>query len=176
VTDIIEIKPRTEDGNVRVLVEIPRGSQNKYEYDKEAGVIAFDRALYSAVHYPTEYGFVPRTRSEDGELLDAMVMVERPTFAGCLVVVRLLGVLTIEHPDGTPEHKLLGVPVREPRFEEYRDVADVPEHLLKEIENFFDVFKELEGKDLRVRGWEGHDAAQRVLDDAMAAFEREGAK
>src|SRR5579884_508913 len=147
--DIERIPSRAKDGNVNVVVEIPTGSRNKYEYDKELGVIAFDRALYSAVHYPTDYGFVPQTRSGDGELLDTLVMTEEATFPGCLVVARLIGVLTIEHQSGQTEAKLLAVPVREPRFAEYRDIADVPKHLLAEIEHFFDVFKELEGKDLR---------------------------
>lgn len=167
--DIERIPPRSSEGNVRVLVEIPTGSRNKYEYDKELGIIALDRPLYSAVHYPTDYGFVPGTKSEDGELLDCMVMVDQSTFPGCLVEVRLIGVLTIEHDSGMPEHKLLGVPVSEPRFAEYHDISDVPQHLLKEIENFFDVFKELQGNDVGVLGWKGADEAQEVLDRAIGA-------
>lgn len=169
--DIKRIPPRTEDGNVRALIEIPTGSHNKYAYDHDLGVITFNRALYSAVHYPTDYGFVPQTRSGDGELLDVLVMTEQPTFLGCLIVTRLIGVLTIERQGGTREQKLLGVPVREPRFEEYHDLADVPHHLLKEIEHFFDIFKELEGRDLRVRGWEGAQAANAALDAAIAAYQ-----
>ena len=169
--DIERIPPRAEDGNVRALIEIPTGSRNKYGYDHELGVIRFDRALYSAVHYPADYGFVPQTRSGDGELMDVLIMTEQPTFPGCLILTRLIGVLTIEHQGGTHEQKLLGVPVREPRFEEYHDIADVPHHLLKEIEHFFDIFKELEGRDLRVRGWEGAQAANAALDAAITAYQ-----
>ena len=172
--DITRIPPRSSDGHVYVLVEIPTGSRNKYEYDKELGVIKLDRPLYSAVHYPTEYGFVPCTRGTDRELLDAMVMVDQTTFPGCLVEVRLIGVLTITHTSGMPEQKVLGVPVSEPRFEELQDVSNVPEHMLKEIEHFFDVFKQLQGSDLGVLGWEGADKAQEVLDEAIRQFEEQG--
>lgn len=168
--DISRLPPCTDDGNVNVVVEIPRGSMNKYEYDAELGVIKLDRVLYSAVHYPTEYGFVPRTRSGDGELQDAMILVEQPTFPGCLVETRLIGVLTIEHSSGTPERKLLGVPVHEPRFAEYHDISDVPQHLLREMSNFFDVFKDLQESQVRSREWEGADAARRTLEEALAAY------
>lgn len=173
--NITHIEPRSPDGNVRVFVEIPRGSMNKYEFDKTLGVLTLDRTLYSAVHYPADYGFVPGTRSGDGELLDALILVEHPVFPGCLVETRLIGVLTIQHEGGQPEGKLLAVPVNDPRFNEYHDIADVPEHVLKEIENFFDIFKELEGRDLGVLGWEGVDRAERALEEAMAAYNREGA-
>lgn len=168
--DISHISPRTDDGNVNVVVEIPRGSMNKYEYDKDLGIIKLDRVLYSAVHYPTEYGFVPCTRSGDGELQDVMLLVEQPTFPGCLVETRLIGALTIEHDSGTPERKLLGVPVMEPRFAEYRDIADVPQHLLKEMSNFFDIFKDLQESQVRSREWEGADDARQALDEAINAY------
>ena len=167
--DLSRIPPWTDDGNVNVVVEIPRGSMNKYEFDKVLGIIKLDRVLYSAVHYPTEYGFVPCTKGGDGELQDVMVLVEQPTFPGCLVEVRLIGVLTIEHDSGIPERKLLGVPVMEPRFAEYRDIADVPQHLLKEMSNFFDVFKDLQESQVRSREWHGADAARQALDDAIDA-------
>jgi inorganic pyrophosphatase len=172
--DITRIPPRSSDGSVHVVVEIPTGSRNKYEYDKELGVIKLDRPLYSAVHYPTEYGFVPCTRGTDGELLDAMVMVDQITFPGCVIEVRLIGVLTITHTDGRPEQKILGVPVSEPRFEELQDVSDVPEHMLKEIEHFFDVFKELQGSDVGVLGWEGAEKARAVLDEGIQEYQKHG--
>jgi inorganic pyrophosphatase len=155
---------------VHVFVEIPLGSQNKYEFDKELGIIKLDRALYSAVYYPTDYGCVPRTKSEDGELLDAMILAERPSFPGCLVAVRLVGVLTIEHTSGLPERKLLSVPTGEPRLAGYRDIDDVPEHQLKEIEHFFDVFKDLEGSDVGTRGWAGAHEANSVLDAGIERY------
>ncbi len=128
---IADIPTRNDDGSVNAPVEIPRGSRNKYEYDAPLGVIALDCTLYSAVHFPTDYGVVPGTRGPDGDPLDILVLVEESVFPGCLVRVRLLGVLTITKSDGDPERKLLAVPVREPRRAQYRDVAAVPPHLLK---------------------------------------------
>lgn len=168
--DITRIPPRSREGNVHVLVEIPKGSRNKYEFNQELGIIALDRTLYSAVFYPTDYGFVPGTESRDGELLDAMVMTEEPTFPGCLIQVRVIGVLTISRSSGLSEQKLLSVPVSEPRYSEYGDITDVPQHLLREIEHFFEVFKELEGSYIRVQGWGGTRQAQETLDEAVSAF------
>lgn len=156
---------RLPDGSVNVLVECPRGSRTKYEFDEDLGVMVFDRALHAAVYFPTGYGFVPGTRGSDGERLDALVLGDEPAFPGCLARVRLLGVLAIATGHG-PEHKLLGAPVGEPRFAEYRDVADLPAHLLKEIEHFFEVYRELEGKDVASLGWEGVERARAVLDGA----------
>ena len=155
-----------------MFVEIAKGGRNKYEYDKDLGVITLDRALYSAVSYPTDYGFVPGTRGADGELLDTMRLAEEPTFPGCLVETRLVGVLTITHSSGLPEQKLLGVPINEPRFEEYHDISDVRHHILKEIEHFFEVFKELQGSDIGVLGWEGADKAKQVLDQAIREYNK----
>ncbi len=169
--DISAIPARSSGGNVNVFVEIPKDSQNKYEYDEDLGMVVLDRTLHSSVHYPTDYGFVPGTRGTDGEPLDAMVMVDESTFPGCLVEARIVGVLTIQSSNGRPEQKLLGVPVREPRFAEYGDVSDVPGHLLKEIEHFFEVFKDLEGSDIEVLGWGGVQEAQGLLEGAIRAEE-----
>ncbi len=155
---------QTPGDAVLAFVEIPRGSRNKYEYDDALGVIALDRTLYSAVHYPTDYGFVPGTRGPDGDPLDVLVLVEEPAFPGCLVRVRPLGVLTISKSNGDPERKLLAVPVGEPRFAQYRDLGDVPPHLLQEIEHFFAVYKQLEGSTIGSRGWAGAREAEAALD------------
>ncbi|HEY8598043.1 MAG TPA: inorganic diphosphatase [Thermomicrobiales bacterium] len=162
------IPPCDEDGNVHALIEIARGSRNKYEYNPAWGVLALDRTLYSAVHFPTDYGFVPGTRAADGDPLDILVLVEEPTFPGCLVRTRLLGVLTIETSGGA-EPKLLGVPVGEPRFAQYQDIGDLPEHLLREIEHFFAVYKELQGSTIAPLGWQGAAAARAQLTEAIAA-------
>jgi inorganic pyrophosphatase len=164
---IKNLPPYAKDGSVHVLVEIPTGSRNKYEYDPELEVIALDRTLYGAVHFPTDYGFVPGTRASDGDPIDALVMVEERTFPGCLLRVRHIGVLTIED-DEALEPKLLAVPVDEPRFAEYHDIKDVPKHLLTEIEDFFDVYKELEGKPVKTHGWEGAKHAAKTLEVAIA--------
>ena len=158
------------EGVINAFVEIPKGSRNKYEYDEDLGVMALDRALYSAVHYPTDYGLVPGTRASDGDHLDIMVMVDEPTFPGCLVRARLIGVLTVQGSGG-PEPKLLGVPVDEPRFAEWHDIADVPDHQLKEIEHFFEVFKDLEGSEIDSLGWRGAQDARAALDEAIGAFD-----
>ena len=163
------VPPRSHDGAVHVLVEVPKRVHNKYELDETLGVLRLDRALYSAVYYPAEYGFVPGTRSSDGERLDALVLVDEPTFPGCLIAMRMVGALALTATGGHVEHKLLGVPDGDPRFDEIRDLPDVPEHALRELEHFFEVFKELEGSDVEARGWLDRAAAARVLDDAIAA-------
>ena len=156
---------------VDAMIEIPRGSRNKYEYDEEFGVIALDRTLYSAVHFPTDYGYVPGTRGPDGDAVDVMVMVEESVFPGCLVRVRLLGVLAIQKTNGDQESKLLAVPVNEPRFAEVRDIADVPRHLCEEIEHFFEVYKDLEGVQTRTNGFEGAAAAAEAIVEAMELYQ-----
>ncbi len=161
------LKPRATDGSVNVVIEIPRGSRNKYEYDEVLDIIALDRTLYSAVHFPTDYGFVPGTKASDGDPIDALVMVEEPTFPGCLIRVRLIGVLTIEDDKGAKEPKLLAVPVAEPRFAEYNDISDVPAHLLKEIENFFAIYKQLEGDTITAHGWRSAKQAERALEKVI---------
>ena len=161
-----DVPARDANGNVHVLVESPRGSRAKYEYDEALGLVAFDRTLSSAVYFPTGYGFVPGTRGSDGEALDALVLGDEPAFPGCLARVRPIGVLSIATGHGR-EHKLLGVPVGEPRFAEYRDVADLPAHVLRETEHFFEVYRELEGKALASLGWEGAARARAVLEEAI---------
>lgn len=163
---IKSLTPYAKEGAVHVLVEIPTGGRNKYEYDPDLDIIALDRTLYGAVHFPTDYGFVPGTLSSDGDPLDALVMVEEPTFPGCLLRVRLLGLLNIED-DGGKEPKLLAVPEGEPRFAEYRDVDDVPPHVLAEIENFFTIYSQLEGKKVKALGWQGPKQAAKVLEEAI---------
>ncbi len=164
---IKDLKPHAKNGAVNVIVEIPRGSRNKYEYDPALDAIALDRTLYSAVHFPTDYGFVPGTKASDGDPIDALVMVEEPTFPGCLVRVRLIGLLTIEDGEGTEEPKLLVAPTNEPRFAEYHDIQDVPDYLLREIENFFDIYKQLEGKSVNTRGWQGKKQAEKMLEHVI---------
>ncbi len=160
------IPARNADGSVNVLVESPRGSRTKYEYDEDLGVMVLDRALHAAVHFPAGYGFVPGTRGSDGERLDALVLGDEPAFPGILARLRPIGVLTIVTGHG-PEPKLLGVPIGEPRFAEYRDVADVPGHVLREIEHFFEVYRQLEGREFASLGWAGAERASAVLDETV---------
>jgi inorganic pyrophosphatase len=148
--------------SVEAVVEIPRGSRNKYEYDAGTGAIRLDRVLFSSVHYPGDYGFIPGTRSDDGDPLDVLILVEEPTFPGCHVRVRPIGVLLMQDEKGIDE-KILGVPVADPRFAEVADLGDLPKHWLAEIENFFERYKALEGKTVFAEGWRGAREANRVL-------------
>jgi len=147
---------------VEAIVEIPRGSRNKYEYDSETGVIRLDRVLFSAVHYPGDYGFIPGTHAPDGDPVDVLILVEEPTFPGCRVLVRPIGLLLMRDGKGRDE-KVLGVPVADPRFAEVNDLNDLPQHWLAEIQTFFDTYKALEGEEVTTQGWRGAGEASRVL-------------
>ena len=146
---------------LNVVVEIPRGSRNKYELDKESGLFRFDRLLYSAVYYPGDYGFLPRTLADDDDPLDVLIMVTEPTFPGCLIVVRPVGVFEMRDEKGLDE-KILAVPVRDPLYDEFRDLDDVPKHYLREVEHFFAIYKELEGYSTTVLGWHGASSNPRA--------------
>ena len=143
---------------VDAIVEIPRGSRNKYEFDPDSESIRLDRVLFSSVHYPGDYGFIVGTRCGDGDPLDVLVLVEEPTFPGCRVRVRPIGVLLMED-DGGEDEKILGVPEGDPRFAEVFDLKDLPQHWLSEIENFFSTYKVLEGKAAATGEWRGAKAA-----------------
>jgi inorganic pyrophosphatase len=147
---------------VEAVVEIPRGSRNKYEYDHATGSIHLDRVLYSSVHYPTDYGFIPGTTSADGDPLDVLIIVEEPMFPGCRVRVRPTGVLLMRDEKGFDE-KILALPLADPRFDGINDLAEIHEHWLAEIRNFFATYKMLEGKGTHVEGWQGAPEAWEVL-------------
>ena len=143
---------------VLVLVEIPSGSQNKYELDKATGLYKLDRVLYSAVHYPGDYGFIPRTLAEDGDPCDVLVLIREPTFTGCQIDARPIGILRMLDR-GEPDDKILAVPAEDPFQSESTDIADLPAHTLREIAHFFEIYKDLEGKRVHVLGWEDSTAA-----------------
>ena len=147
------------DYRMEVLVEIPRGSNNKYELDKDKGYFRLDRVLYSPVFYPADYGFIQETLADDGDPLDAMVMTTFPTFPGCLINARIIGMFIMEDEKGRVE-KVLGVPVNDPRFDSINTLGDLEKHILKEFEHFFSVYKNLEEKEVIVEGWA--DAAEAV--------------
>lgn len=171
--DIDRIPPRSKEGNVHAFIEIPKGSQNKYEYSKEYAVLVLDRTLFSAVHYPVDYGFVPGARSSDGEYLDIMILTDHPAVAGCLVEVRLIGVLSISGTSGKPEQKLLAVSASEPRYAPYHDLDDVPEEMRQEIEQFYNVYKDLEGRPVSTVGWQGAEQANQILEESIEAARKE---
>ena len=153
---------------IEVVVEIPQGSRNKYEMDHTTGRIRLDRMLFTSTRYPQDYGFIPSTLAEDGDPLDAMVILEERTFPGCLVLARPVGVFWMSDEHG-PDAKILTVPARDPRYAAMRDLADVPAHLTAEIGHFFDIYKELEpGKSTDVRGWQDRAMAEQVIESAFA--------
>ncbi|MGQ9676590.1 MAG: inorganic diphosphatase [Chloroflexota bacterium] len=148
--------------SIDAMVEIPRGGRNKYEYDEKNCVLRLDRVLYSSVHYPVDYGFIPGTRAPDGDHLDVMIVVEEPTFPGCVMSVRPIGMLRMLDEKGE-DYKILAVPTRDPRFEHIRELPDLPSHWLREIENFFQTYKYLEGVPTEVLGWEGKEKARQTI-------------
>jgi inorganic pyrophosphatase len=151
---------------IEAIVEIPKGSRNKYEIDHDSGVIRLDRVLFSSVHYPTDYGFIPGTCSADGDPLDVLIIVEEPTFPGCRVTVRPIGVLLMRDEKGIDE-KILAVPVADPRFDGIEDIGDLREHWLLEIRNFFGTYKLLEGKESLVEDWKNAKEAKAILKKYM---------
>lgn len=155
--------------SLEAVIEIPRGARNKYEFDEKRGVIRLDRVLYSSVHYPTDYGFIPNTLSEDGDHLDILVIVEEPTFPGCLVPARPIGVLNMVDVNGE-DQKILAVPVGDPRFEDVDDIEDMSSHWLREIENFFDTYKALEDKHISLQGWEDAERARQVIAECQDRY------
>jgi inorganic pyrophosphatase len=149
-----------------VIIEIPRGSRNKYEVDHDSGETWYDRHLYSTTVYPTDYGFFPGTLAEDGDPLDALVLLENPTFPGCHVRARPIGVLEMTDDAGR-DLKVLCVPADDVRWMNLADIADVPAHLLAEIKHFFEVYKDLEpGKSSDVGEWTGSEDAIAAIEDA----------
>lgn len=159
-----------DDRIIDVIVEIPRGSRNKYEFDHERNVIKLDRRLFSATVYPSDYGFIPDTLGEDGDPLDALVLLDDPTFPGCLVESRPVGVFWMEDDKG-PDAKIICVPAADPRWSVVREIEDVPEMMRAEIEHFFDVYKMLEpDKHSNTRGYEGTAAAWAEIEAAWARY------
>ncbi|HEX6655406.1 MAG TPA: inorganic diphosphatase [Candidatus Limnocylindria bacterium] len=156
---------------IEVTVEIPSGSRNKYEYDHAQHRFVLDRVLYSSVHYPCDYGFIDGSLADDGDPLDVLVVISEPTFPGCIVRVRPVGVLDMKDEKGH-DFKVLAVAHDDPRWEETNSLEDLSPHRLREIENFFDIYKELERRPTEVSGWLGVDEAWRIIDAAMEAGRR----
>jgi inorganic pyrophosphatase len=155
---------------VDVVVEIPAGSRNKYEYDHERHVIRLDRRLATATAYPVDYGFVPDTLALDGDPLDALVILDDPTFPGCLVRVRVIGIFRMQDEAG-PDAKLVTILEHDPMRTDTFDVSDLPHQLLEEIEHFFSVYKALEpGKRTETLGFAGRDAALEELRDSRQRY------
>jgi inorganic pyrophosphatase len=160
---------------VDVIVEIPKGSRNKYEYDQTKGRIRLDRMLFTSTGYPGDYGFVPGTLAEDGDPIDALLLLDEPTFPGCLVRARVIAVFWM-HDDKGPDAKLLCVPATDPRHVHRQRLEDVPMHLVAEIWHFFTIYEALEpGKSAEARTWEGRKEAIQAVEDAVRRYEEQAA-
>lgn len=156
---------------IDVFVEVPMGSRNKYEYDHEAGRFVLDRMLFTAVRYPGDYGYVPGTLARDGDALDAMVILGEPTFPGCHISARVLGMLDMADDRG-PDEKILCVPETDPRWRHLQRLEDVPEHLRDEIAHFFSIYKDLEQKMVDVHGWRDRTAALETVAASRARHQQ----
>ncbi len=156
---------------IYVVVEIPKRSRNKYEYDEQGGFIRLDRVLYSSLHYPGDYGFIPRTLHDDGDPLDVLVMTNEPTFAGCVIEARPLGIFHLIDR-GKLDDKILAVPHTDPLFDSYCSLEDVPPHFLEEMAHFFSVYKDLEAAEVEGRGWEGLKRAREEIERAIEMYVR----
>ena len=160
--DLNLLSPSPTFGLVNLVVEIPAGSRNKYEYFAEAGIMALDRVLHSSVRYPFDYGFIPNTLAEDGAPLDAMVIMQEPTFAGCLIKSRPIGVLDM-HDSGAYDGKLLCVPAADPRQSAITSIRQIAPNQLEDVAEFFRTYKSLEGRVVVIDGWRDYEAVDELL-------------
>lgn len=160
---------------VNVIIEIPRGSQNKYEYDKKLGLMKLDRVLFSPMHYPGDYGFIPQTLEEDGDPADAIILVNFSTYPGMLVEARPIGVLPMID-GGDPDNKILCVPANDVRLKNTIDISNIEKPILNEIAHFFQVYKELEGKKVELGAWQDAAAAKKVILEAQKRYQENPGK
>lgn len=154
---------------VYAVVEVPKGSRNKYEYSKRAGVIKLDRVLYSPLHYPGDYGFIPQSYFEDGDPMDILVMMNEPTFPGCVIEARPVGMFKMIDK-GEPDYKVLAVPATDPHFTDYHKLEDLPQHFHKEVGHFFMVYKHLQGATVENLGWVSRDETLEAISSSMASY------
>lgn len=155
--------------NLNTIIEVPKFSRVKYELDKDTGLIKVDRVLYSPMHYPADYGFVPKTLWDDGDPLDVLVLSLEGYVPGCLVEVRVVGALEMTD-DGDDDLKILGVPEKDPRTEGIRSLEDLEAHTPKEIKHFFQVYKDLQDKKVDVGEWLGVEEAQKAVEKSLEQY------
>lgn len=163
-----DIEPGTKD-KITVIVEIPKGSKNKYEIDKETGLIALDRVGHTAQDFPFDYGFVPQTLWHDGDPLDVVILTTNPLFPGVLVKVRPIAILNMID-SGDSDAKIIAVPCEDPRFNDVKDLADINKHTLKEIEHFYQTYKKLQNKVVETQGFEGADKASEAFEVGVKLY------
>lgn len=156
---------------MNVIIEIPKGKQNKYEYDKKNKMFTLDRVLYSPFHYPADYGFIPGTLCGDGDPLDGFVILDEPTFPGILIKARPIGLIEMID-NGEQDNKLLCVAVDDPFHKNVKDVKDLPEHFLKAIKHFLERYKDLQGKKVEVKGIKGIKEAKAEFTQAVKRFQK----
>jgi inorganic pyrophosphatase len=154
-----------------VVIEVPMGSKNKYELDKETGLLKLDRVLYSAVHYPANYGFIPRTYCDDGDPLDVLVLGQEPVTPLTMMEARAIGVMRMRDEKGVDD-KIIAVSVKDPAFSDYMDHTQLPSHLLREIRRFFEDYKTLENKQVVVEDFMGPADALRIVQDALSLYRK----
>lgn len=159
---------------INAIVEIQQDGSNKYEYDPRYELFRLDRVLYSAVHYPMGYGFIPNTLADDGDPMDILVMTRNATFTGCLVESRPIGLFKMCDEKGLDE-KVIAVPSVDPRYSEVEHLADMRPHRLREIEHFFSIYKDLEGKGVEIIGWEDRDATYEAIERSIKAYQKKKA-
>jgi inorganic pyrophosphatase len=158
-----------------VLIEIPKGSRNKYEYDFKLKKVRYDRMIFSSMMYPADYGFIPETLALDGDPLDVLVLVTEPTFPGCVMEVKPIGVFHMADEKG-PDEKVICVPVSDPIWNRLQDLSDVNGHLIKEIEHFFQVYKDLEQKKVDVEGWGDVKEASSIIEQCIERYKTSDGK
>lgn len=159
-----------ERKTIDVLIEIPKGSRNKYEYDFDLGKIRFDRMLFSPMMYPGDYGFIPETLALDGDPLDVLVLGAEPTIPMCVMEVKPIAVFHMSDEKGADE-KLICVPVSDPIWNSYNDIDDINPHRRKEITHFFKVYKDLEMKKVEVGNWGNAEEAYKIIDECIKRYE-----
>jgi inorganic pyrophosphatase len=169
VIDLSKIPPQPKENLLNILVEIPTGSHNKYEFDKDMGTFALDRVLYSSVYYPADYGFVPNTLADDGDPLDGLVIMDQPTFPGCVIAARPLGFLEMID-GGDKDEKILCVPIKDPRYANVKSLSDIAQHRLDEISEFFLTYKRLEKKAVEINGWKGLEETYALIAKSIAQY------
>jgi len=166
--DLARIPAQPEPGLINVLIEIPAKSKNKYEFDKDMGAMILDRVLFSSVQYPYDYGFVPNTLADDGDPLDGMVLMDQPTFPGCVIAARPIGMLEMID-GGDRDEKILCVPAEDPRYADVKSLDDIATHRLDEIAEFFGTYKNLEKKEVQILGWQNVDKVKPLVQQCIDA-------
>ena len=157
--------------NFSAVIEIPRGGKNKYELDKDTGMLRLDRVLYTATHYPASYGFIPRTYADDGDPLDVLVLCQEAILPMTLVQCRPIGVIKMTD-DNSADEKIIAVPLRDPSHAHYTDIAQLPTHTMDELKHFFTVYKMLEGKTTSVHEILGHEQAKMIIFECIEKYRK----